>query len=515
MRPEADVQESRGPPALGKLDPSVLKTERGILDRRAPRVTLPRLRRALVFGLGRRRSGRGVLLIGALLFAVAFSVRSLHAVDLAALMHTAQQPGVRMATRYDEATLAILRGEGVLFPRHPDPSDTALLARPPGYSLFLSLVYRALGRSYFAVQFVQNILDSLGVVLAFALAKRLLGFAVGVASGLTLALSPHFAYYANLILPDTLCVLPILSAVWLLTLTRRPERGSYLSYAAAGAALGVSAWLRPNTLPLAPVIGLALVLVSKARGATLARSACLLGCTLLVVSPITLRNYFIYREFVPVSINMGIVLWEGIADAGGERFGAKGRDFEVAWQEAQEHKDPRYAEWWASPDGIARDRARTRKSLTVILEHPLWFAGTMVRRMGEMLTYAGPDPPVVDRKSPDVPESFFLLPGERLSWARPAVAAAQELLKAVLQISVGAGVALVFLLSWRRALVLAMVPVCSLLFQSMMHLEFRVTLPMQCFLFVFAATTWVLVASGLARALDGALAKFELSERGG
>ena len=38
--------------------------------------------------------------------------------------------------------------------------------------------------------------------------------------------------------------------------------------------------------------------------------------------------------------------------------------------------DPRYGDWWASPDGIRRDRDRVRRSLAVIAEHPAWFAGT-------------------------------------------------------------------------------------------------------------------------------------------
>lgn len=47
--------------------------------------------------------------------------------------------------------------------------------------------------------------------------------------------------------------------------------------------------------------------------------------------------------------------------------------------------------------------------------------------------------------------------------------------------------------SLRRALLLLMVPIYYLLFQSMMHTEFRYTLAMRYFLFVFAAIVWTLV----------------------
>src|SRR4051812_8432837 len=73
-------------------------------------------------------------------FLLALAVRSLYAVDMAPLMYTPQQPGTRMISRYHDAALDILKGEGVLYPRHPDPARTGLLARPPGYSLYLVAV---------------------------------------------------------------------------------------------------------------------------------------------------------------------------------------------------------------------------------------------------------------------------------------------------------------------------------------------------------------------------------------
>src|SRR6266571_7362881 len=121
------------------------------------------------------------------LFLIAFAVRSLHALDLAPLLHTPRMPGVRMTHRYDEAALSMVRGEGILFPDLRDPSDTRPLARPPGYPLFLSLMYSVAGRSFFVVQLVQNVVDSVGAVLIFLVAERILGWRVGVVAGLLAA----------------------------------------------------------------------------------------------------------------------------------------------------------------------------------------------------------------------------------------------------------------------------------------------------------------------------------------
>src|SRR5512133_3455400 len=96
------------------------------------------------------------------IFVLAFAVRSLYVMPLAPLMYTPQQPGTRMAWRYHETATAILHGDGILWPRHRDPARTGLMARPPGYSLFLAAVYAAGGRSFFAAQLAQNVLTSLG-----------------------------------------------------------------------------------------------------------------------------------------------------------------------------------------------------------------------------------------------------------------------------------------------------------------------------------------------------------------
>ena len=114
----------------------------------------------------------------------------------------------------------------------------------------------------------------------------------------------------------------------------------------------------------------------------------LAAVSIISVAPITIRNYLLYGEFVLVSANVGIVMWEGIGEASGDRFGAVTNDVLVAQQEAELYGDPRYAESWVMPDGIKRDRDRLRKSLSVIVNNPFWFAGSMLRRMAAMLKYS-------------------------------------------------------------------------------------------------------------------------------
>src|SRR5581483_3887343 len=141
----------------------------------------------------------------------------LYAVDLAPFMYLPQQPGTRMISRYDDVAQGILSGEGILYPAHPDPSHTGLLARPPGYPLFLAAVFKVLGHELFAPQFVQNALTSFCCVLIALVTSRLVGPRAGILGGLLAAVSPHLGFASNLLLPDALSAMPLLLSLYLLS----------------------------------------------------------------------------------------------------------------------------------------------------------------------------------------------------------------------------------------------------------------------------------------------------------
>ena len=413
-------------------------------------------------------------------------MRALYARDLAGLLHTPAQPMLRMTHRYDELAQRVVRGEGLLRPRLPhDPADTSLLSRPPGYPLFLSLVYHACGRDFFAVQFWQDLFDATTPVLVFLLAGALVAWRVALLAGLLAAIWHSLAFDSNLVLPDAPSVVPLLLGLWLLARDRR--RPGFGKGAAAGACFGLAAWLRPNAVILAPSLAVALLLVAPRRRAWPAAAGLLAGAAALV-APITLRNYVVYHRFVPLSTNLGIVMWRGIAEAGGERFGARATESEVAQQEAAEYADPRYALWWASPDGIDRDRARVRKSLAVIRAHPAWFARSVAARAAALLDFAGPTAPLLaEAAAAPSRGTGWLAPGAGFEWARRPLRAAQWLARAALLPLFLLGLALLGALGWRRALLPAAALFSFLGFQSLMHLEERMALPLEAIAIVFGA----------------------------
>jgi hypothetical protein len=460
-----------------------------------------------------------------LIFLLSYATKSLQAVDLAPTMYTIEQPMGGLTETYDQRAANILEGGGLLGPYHVRPTRTVWLAQAPGYSIFLSGVYLTFGRDFYKVQLVQNAINSLSPVLIFFIAGLIVSWPVGIVSGLLAAISHHQGYISNFIIPDSLSALPVLAGMLLLALAE-PWRGrhlkSYLLYGAAGAMFALASWLRSQAMALAPFIAVMLALAAVRRWPVVKRAVVMVAVTIFVIAPITIRNYIVYGEFVPINIGIGIVLWEGIADASGDRFGAVAKDDEVARQEAVLYNDPRYAGTWSSPDGIQRDRDRVNKSLDIIRRNPFWYAGVMIRRMREMVKYSAHAPLVYkisearsqQRTAPIKPgwesmvtDGSSITVGESLFWMRPAVRATQRISKEIMLLFVIAGAAVLFAASWRRGLFLSVVPAYYLLFQSFMHTEFRYTLPMQYFLFVFAALTWVLIVAGLWNAIKAAINK--------
>jgi hypothetical protein len=243
------------------------------------------------------------------------------------------------------------------------------------------------------------------------------------------------------------------------------------------------------------------------------------------IAPITIRNFVLYRAFVPVSINLGVVLWEGIGEASGNAWGTRTDDIDVAGQEAEMYGDPRYAEWWASPDGIRRDRDRVRRSLAVIAAHPAWFAGAALRRAVQMIDYAGADaPPVASRGGvphemldtlhepgqggsakhlwgadllarlrPRITSRDSVRIGRILGVLRPVLRPLQIVLGALTLPLVLTGLAALLAAAPRRALFVLVVPLYQVVFQSIVHFEFRYVLPMFACLLVLAGVALALI----------------------
>jgi 4-amino-4-deoxy-L-arabinose transferase-like glycosyltransferase len=410
-----------------------------------------------------------------LVFAAAFGVRLLCWRDVRFEAYKVQ---TSVTENYKHmARLLAEHGASSFYDPASPTSEPDLLGHPPGYPFVLALVYAVFGESDAATQIFQAACDALAAALVFLIAAELLTYGVGRIAGALCAVAPQFCWNSLMLLPDTLAVLPLLAAVWLLLRARagRPV----LKALAAGALVGASCWLRANALLLAPFVALAAVPFLFARGGRVRPALALVAGAVLAVAPLTLRNAFVYGHFIPVSLGAGQTLVEGIADYDpGRRFGLPDTDVGLTRMEAEEAGRPEYAAALFHPDGIERDRWRTRRALAVIRENPVWFASVMLRRAGSMLRL---ERTPLSTTAP-VSEGFTRAP-------RVVVRAVQKLFITAVFLPLYL-VGLVLLLRQRKKRELAAlltVPLYFLCVQSALHTEYRYVLAVHYLLFVVAA----------------------------
>jgi dolichyl-phosphate-mannose-protein mannosyltransferase len=320
------------------------------------------------------------------IFLIALGVRLLYWQDMRSQFLRKDEVLRGMTLLYELEARRILDQGGILFPNVPvDRSDARMISHPPGYPILMAAVLALMGEERQALRFIQVLADAGAAVLVLLIAAELLPVAVAIIAAILVALSPHFAYYSMLLLPDSMAVLPILLAVYLLA---RARNGPGLVTAITiGALAGVSCWLRSNALLLAPFLAIG-ILVLVERGKRLRCFAALVSAALIIVAPITIRNLVVYHHFIPLSLGAGVTFMKGFADYDPEgRFGLPLTDAQVVEKEAEWYDRPDYARHLWVPDGVERDRDRFARGVAIARQNPGWFLSAMWRRMWYMLRY--------------------------------------------------------------------------------------------------------------------------------
>src|SRR5689334_25086080 len=323
-----------------------------------------------------------------LLLATLLSVRVLTLMFMRAHLNDPAWFQTGSYAKFDRQARDILDGKQRVF-LIDDPARTDLAQYPPAFPASVAAIYRLSGeRSAYVVQVVQWTIDLLlSTVLIVGITVTAFGWRAGIAAGFLVALSPLLAMYAAYPSADTPGMWFVLAGNWLLLLAAK--RNNIVLALGAGALLGMACWIRVNPLYLAVGWGVALMLVAKAPWRQrIAMSAAVVFATVLVVSPIVVRNYLTFPDFTPTGGTIGVNLWEGLGETElGRQNGFILGDDKMLAQERVKLGLPADAQLqW--PDGIRRDRERAREALDFIKQHPIWYTGVMVGRMWGMLKVA-------------------------------------------------------------------------------------------------------------------------------
>ena len=429
-----------------------------------------------------------------LILALSFTVRALTANFMRAHLNDAGWFQWGSFAVFDRQAQDVLDGKESFF-WIPDSSRTDLMQYPPGFRLWMATIYRVTGnRSAVSVLWVHMALDSLAVLLIVGIGTVGYGWTVGLVSGTLAALSPLLALSGVTPMADGPTSWLVLAGVLFLMLAAK-KRSVYFALG-AGAFLGLSAWMRVNPLLLFVPWALALfIFLPATRRQRLAISLGLVLTTLLVISPVVIRNLVVfYPEVAPTGLNVGWNLLAGIGETErGPEFGAPCCDEQMIEQDRAAMKLPPDAPLALTyPDGIRRDRERGRRALAIIKSHPVWFAGVMARRIWGHLKFAGKPVPNVGSAGINV-TARKTLPENRQTGV---LAIGVNILGAIQSVWRWLALPLMLIGGWlafrqnRVATCLLLTTVAYYLATlAIGHSEIRYGLPMQAILIIFAGVT--------------------------
>ena len=230
-----------------------------------------------------------------IVFVLALSLRLVHAFQMSA-SPLFTMPAVDAATYAEQAaSLAagnwLGRGQGPFW-------------QPPLYPYFLGAIKLAFPESFYYVsRFAQALIGGLTCVVLYWVGQRIFAAGVGFIGGLIAAVYGPLIYFDARLLPVGLATL--LTLVSLLLLMRAVEQPTRPIFVAAGFALGLASLTAAILAPLIPGVAIWLSCWLRKNAVPF-----LLGAV-LAIAPVTLRNYTIGGDLVPISYNGGVNFYIG------------------------------------------------------------------------------------------------------------------------------------------------------------------------------------------------------------
>lgn len=175
---------------------------------------------------------------------------------------------------------------------------------PVGYSGVLALVYRLVGHGPYLAPMLNALIGAALAVVVYRLTRHVTTETRARVAGLLTALHPGLIVYSALVMTELLAAVGVAAAAWVAARCR----GRLLGSAVAGALLGLTTLVRPQTILLAPAVGLFAPRPDTRRPArhlALRAGTIATAVALAVVAPWTIRNCVVMDGCAFVSTNAG------------------------------------------------------------------------------------------------------------------------------------------------------------------------------------------------------------------
>jgi len=179
--------------------------------------------------------------------------------------------------------------------------------RAPFYAYFLAIVYKIFGHNYIIPRVIQHLIGSFSCILVYFLAKKLFNRKIATVASLLAATYGMFIYFEGELLLDSFLV--FFDLLLILFLLKAKNNVKILNWLVCGLILGFSAITRPNILFFIPFVWLWIFLVfikeGKLKKVFVFCATFLIG-SVLMISPVALRNYLVAKDFVLIASQGGI-----------------------------------------------------------------------------------------------------------------------------------------------------------------------------------------------------------------
>jgi tetratricopeptide (TPR) repeat protein len=181
----------------------------------------------------------------------------------------------------------------------------------PSYPYFLAFIFAVAGHHLMAARVIQAILGAISCVLLGYAAKEFFNQRAGIIAALLLAIYPPAIFFDGLIQKSSLDLFLVTALLAVLAKFQRQPIGKWL--AVAGIALGALIVNRENARVFYPVLLGWLLIYFRTEGlrTRLRWAAILTIFTAAVLLPIALRNYYVGKEFLISTSQLGPNLYIG------------------------------------------------------------------------------------------------------------------------------------------------------------------------------------------------------------
>jgi 4-amino-4-deoxy-L-arabinose transferase-like glycosyltransferase len=220
-------------------------------------------------------------------------------------------PGIQDQVSYDALAQSLLDGRGYSFTEkwYPfTPANTPTAHWSFLYPVYLAGVYAVTGYHPLAARLLQGVLGgALICFLVYLIGRRVVNEDTGLVGAALAAVYGYFIYYNVALMTETFFIVLVLLTLYLSIEAK--ENPTLLRWVGLGVSLGLAVLLRQTILLFVPFLLFWLFLELRSRGIRWWQFALPLVVVLVMITPWTLRNYLVYREFLLLNSNAGYALF--------------------------------------------------------------------------------------------------------------------------------------------------------------------------------------------------------------